>query len=422
MWSHLTLDYIFVGSVVVIWFMLGYQFMLFLSGYLYGAWARRERARLAQTDRELPAISLLVPAHNEGLVIAGTLEALLRLEYPADKLEILVVNDGSSDDTEGQVQAVVAREARVRLINVPPERAARGKAAALNFGLTQCRHAVIGVFDADNRPEPAAVLHLARQLAADERLGAVVGMFRCLNRRKNLLTRFINLEGIAFQWIVQAGRWNLFQMATLPGTNLLMRRALIDELGGWDVEALTEDAELSVRIYEAGYLIKFVPYAVSWEQEPETLRVWFGQRVRWARGNNYVLAKHLTRIFRIRPRVIGVELLYSMAVYYIFFAAVLFSDLLFLGAIGGLIRILLPGPYREVWLLAFVLFVLELVVALSRDGEDSPLNIALVVVAYFTYCQLWIGVVLKGACDDFVLRRARRWDKTRRFRVDAALQ
>jgi cellulose synthase/poly-beta-1,6-N-acetylglucosamine synthase-like glycosyltransferase len=417
--SNLILNYIFVGSVIVIWFMLGYQFMLFLSGYLYGAWVRRERARLEQSERELPAISLLVPAHNEGLVIAGTLEALVRLEYPAEKLEILVVNDGSSDDTGSQVHAVAARDTRVRLIDVPQELAARGKAAALNFGLTQCRHAVIGVFDADNRPEPAAVLHLARQLAADERLGAVAGMFRCLNRRKNLLTRFINLEGVAFQWIVQAGRWNLFQLATLPGTNLLLRRAVIDALGGWDVEALTEDAELSVRIYEAGYLIKFVPYAVTWEQEPETLRVWFGQRVRWARGNNYVLAKHLRHVFRIKPRVMGVELLYSMAVYYIFFAAVLFSDLLFLGAIAGLISIPLPGPYREVWLLAFVLFVLELGVALSRDREDSPLNIALVVVAYFTYCQLWIAVVLKGAYDDFVIRRERRWDKTRRFRVDA---
>lgn len=415
MFSHITIDYLFVFSVIIIWFMLGYQFILFLLGYLYGFRAEKQRRMLEQRPTDLPKISLMIPAHNEGMVITQTLEALLKLNYPIDHLEILVINDGSTDDTAKQVEAVAARNPNVRLFNIPREFAARGKSAALNRGLPECRYDVIGIFDADNLPEPDSVLHLARQLAADASLGAVIGKFRCLNKKKNLLTRFINLESLAFQWIVQAGRWRLLRMSTLPGTNYLIRKSLLEELGGWDEQALTEDAEMSIRIYQAGHLIKFVPYAATWEQEPETLRVWFRQRIRWAKGNNYVLEKYFRKVFKIKPRVIGLELFYAMAVYYIFFLAILLSDLLFVLAISGLVLIPVPGPYSEVWIFAYVLFILELVIALSREREDSPLNIFLIALAYFTYCQLWILVVLKAAYEDYILKREHVWVKTQRF-------
>ena len=417
MFSHIIVDYLFVFSVIVIWFMLAYQFILFLLGYLYGFRIERQRRKLENMPLELPAVSLMIPAHNEAMVISHTLETLLKMDYPSDRLEILVINDGSTDDTATQVAAIATRDSRVRLFNVPAELAARGKSAALNRGLKKCKHDIIGIFDADNLPEPDSVLHLARQLVANPALGAVIGKFRCINKKKNLLTRFINLESLAFQWIIQAGRWRLLRMSTLPGTNYLIRRSLLEELGGWDEQALTEDAEMSIRIYQAGYLIKFVPYAVTWEQEPETLRVWFKQRVRWARGNNYVLEKYFTQVFRIKPRAVGLELFYAMAVYYVFFVAILLSDLLFLVALAGLISIPVPGPYSEVWLFAYLLFILELVIALTREKEDSPLNIVLIALSYFTYCQLWIAVVLKGAYDDFIMKREHVWVKTQRFRI-----
>ena len=416
--TNIVLDYIFVFSVIVIWFMLVYQFVLFAAGWFYGVLARRESKELATLPCDLPAISLMIPARNEGLVITDTLESLLKLDYPADKLEIVIINDGSTDDTAAQVEAIAARDPRVKLFNVPKEEGGRGKSAALNRGLRECRHQVIGIFDADNVPEKDSVLHLARQLATDPQVGAVIGKFRCINKGKNLLTRLINLESLAFQWIVQAGRWNLMRLSTLPGTNYLIRRDVLESLGGWDVQALTEDAEMSVRIYQAGYLIKFVPYAVTWEQEPETVRVWFKQRVRWARGNNYVLQKYLGQVFRIKPRVLGLELFYSMAVYYIFFAAILLSDVLFLASVTGIVSVTVPGPYSEVWLFAYLLFIMEVMIAVSHEREDSFVNGILTVLSYFTYCQMWLPVVLKAAYDDFVLKRGHVWDKTVRFKVD----
>ncbi|MEK6324532.1 MAG: glycosyltransferase family 2 protein [Acidobacteriota bacterium] len=410
------IDAAFVVSVVLIWFMLVYQIALCLLGFVYSHVTRRERRGLEAYVIDLPSISLLIPAHNEGVVLDRTLEAMAELDYPTDRFEVILINDASTDNTGEVAARWAALHPHIRVVNLTAAERTGGKSAALNHGLRLARFENIAVYDADNTPEPRALLHLGVQLAANVDVGAVIGTFRTINRGKNLLTRMISIEGISYQWIVQAGRWMLLGVCTLPGTNLVIRRSILDKLGGWDEEALTEDAELSIQIYEAGYKIKYVPYAVTWEQEPERLRSWFRQRSRWVRGNNYVLIKHARRLLSIKPRRLGVELLYTMALYYIFFAAIVLSDILFLFGLVGIVRIDLPGPYNEVWLLAFALFVAEVALALSREeGEDSLENILLTALSYFTYCQLWIPVVCKGFYDDFVRRKARVWSKTERF-------
>jgi cellulose synthase/poly-beta-1,6-N-acetylglucosamine synthase-like glycosyltransferase len=407
-----------VLAVTLIWFMLAYQSLLFFLGHRYYRLTLRATHKpKLQEDADLPAISLLLPCHNEEQVIAWTLESLLALDYPPEKLEILVINDGSTDRT-AEIARPFTADPRVRLLDTPPESAASGKAAALNFGLRRARHAVLAVYDADNTPEPGALRPLAAELAADPTLGAVIGMYRAINRQRNLLTRFLNIEGIGFQWMVQAGRWMLMRFTALPGTNYLIRRELVESLDGWDEEALTEDAELTVRIYQAGYRIKFVPSSVSWEQEPESFRVWFRQRHRWVRGYNHLLKKYAGRLLHMRPKRIGLEMLYSLWLYYIFFVAIVVSDLLFLLGAAGLVRLTVPGPYGAIWLFAYVTFVLQLVITLAHEhGEDTARNKLLTVIMYFTYCQLWIPVVARAFYDDFILRKPMKWAKTERFEV-----
>ncbi|MEW5977603.1 MAG: glycosyltransferase [Acidobacteriota bacterium] len=418
MFSSLVIDYLFVGSVILIWFMLVYQLVLFLLGFQYSRTSAREKVRLSRDAPALPSISVLIPAHNEALVIEQTLTAILKCDYPPERLEVIVVNDGSQDSTGQLARNVAQHEARVKVIDIPAGLGGRGKSAALNVALRKAQNEVIAVYDADNRPEPSALRYLAEQLVSHPKLGAVIGKFRAINRSENLLLRFVNIESLSFQWIVQAGRWMLFRFCTVPGTNFLVWKSLLESLGGWDEQALTEDAELTVRIYEAGYQIKFVPYAVTWEQEPNTLRSWLRQRTRWVRGNNYVLRKFASRLLHLKPRIIGIELLYSISLYYVFFLAILLSDLLFLLCLSGLIFIPVPGPYRQVWLVAGILFFFEIVLALSREkGEDSISNMLLAMCMYFTYCQLWLVVVVKGFLEDFILRKEMKWAKTERFEV-----
>lgn len=174
----------------------------------------------------------------------------------------------------------------------------------------------------------------------------------------------------------------------------------------------------TVRIYQAGYRIKFVPSSVSWEQEPESFRVWFRQRHRWVRGYNHLLKKYAGRLLHMRPKRIGLEMLYSLWLYYIFFVAIVVSDLLFLLGAAGLVRLTVPGPYGAIWLFAYVTFVLQLVITLAHEhGEDTARNKLLTVIMYFTYCQLWIPVVARAFYDDFILRKPMKWAKTERFEV-----
>ena len=97
------------------------------------------------------------------------------------------------------------------------------------------------------------------------------------------------------------------------------------------------------------------------------------------------------------------------------------SDALLVLCLAGLVNINVPGPYSLVWILAYATFVLQLVIALSCErGEDSPVNILLTFVMYFTYCQLWIPVVAAAFYDDFIIHRAIKWAKTERYQVGTA--
>jgi cellulose synthase/poly-beta-1,6-N-acetylglucosamine synthase-like glycosyltransferase len=407
-------EVLFVFSVVSIWLMLLYQFVLTIGGFLWRViWLRSER-RAVPPD-EWPGVSILIPARNEEKVILGLLDHLLAMDYPRDRMEIIVINDGSTDGTADLVRRVRKTDPLLRLENIPAEEGGRGKSAVLNRGLALASHGLIAVYDADNRPEPGSLKILCRALMADPRLAAVTGKFRAYNKERTLLTRLVNIESIAFQWIIQAGRWFFLRVAFLPGTNFVIRKDVLEKIGGWDENALTEDSELTFRIYDAGDLVKFAPTAVTWEQEPETLRVWIRQRTRWARGNNYLISKYAKTIFRRKPRAMAFEIFNLLSLYYLFIFAVIFSDLIFVLSLFGFVHIRIPGPFAELWALAFLLFVLEVLIALSFEKEDRPGSFLHIVLAYTIYTKLWAFVVLKGFYADVIARSDRVWDKTERF-------
>ncbi|MBC8184871.1 glycosyltransferase, partial [candidate division KSB1 bacterium] len=379
------LNVLFLLSVIIIWFMIVYQLILTFAGYRYRRKVYLDQQEIENDPPELEPISILIPARNEALVINKTIQQMLGLDYPAEKIEIVVVDDGSTDDTANIVKKFAEQDSRIKLIDMPKGEIGTGKAHVLNVGLKHCNHNLIAIYDADNNPAPESLKTMVPHLLKDESLGAVIGKFRTINRHKNWLTRFINIETLAFQWILQAGRYHLSKAAILPGTNYVIRKSVLEECGGWDEKAITEDSELSVRIYEAGYKIKFLPISVTWEQEPEKLSVWIRQRTRWVRGNNYVLRKFAPSTFRLKSKFLVMEFIYLFALYYLFLVAIILSHGLFIFSALGIVSLDVPGPYFGVWISAYFLFVLEIIVVLSYEEEDSLKNILFTLLMYFSY-------------------------------------
>ena len=409
------LSFIFVIAVILIWFMIAYQFVLTVFGYINFIKSLKERKEIDEMIFDYPSCSLLIPAYNEAKVIGATIESMLKLNYPKDKLQIIVINDGSTDSTKEIIESYAAQDSRVELFDIPKGEGGKGKSRTLNIGIKAAKGEIIAIYDADNTPDSNSLRYLVAQLLQHKELGAVLGKFRTVNKNRNWLTRFINIETLSFQSMLQAGRWQMNNIATLPGTNFVMWNWLIQKLNGWDEEALTEDSELSIRIYEEGYKIKFIPYAVTYEQEPESWKVWIKQRMRWVRGNNYVISKFFKEIPKFKNRRLAFDLLYTLALYYVFFAAIIISDFLFIISIFNLVSMTLPGPYTFVWIVAFVLFIFEIVLAISFDEEDSFGKVGLIILMYFTYCQLWIYIVLKAVYSDKIKKEKRTWAKTVRF-------
>ena len=416
---EIDLSALFVVAVILIWFMIGYQFVLTVFGYFNYLRSLRQQSRIDGMNIDVPVCTVLIPAHNEEKVIGRTLDAMLALEYPPECLTVLVINDGSSDATGQIVEDYARRDPRVKLFTIPPGEGGRGKSRALNLALRQVQTEVVAIYDADNTPDRKSLRYLVSHLVIEQGLGAVLGKFRTVNKNVNLLTRFINIETLSFQSMLQAGRWQMHNIATLPGTNFVMWTDLIRTLGGWDELALTEDSELSIRIIEQGYKIKFVPYAITYEQEPQTWRAWLRQRTRWVRGNNYVLGKFFHEIPKFKSKRLAFDVLYTLLLYYVFFVAIVISDLLFVLGAVNLISMSLPGPYTVVWVMAFFLFIFEIILAISYDDEDRLRNIGLIVLMYFSYCQFWIYIVLRALYLEYVRKEGKIWDKTVRFDAPA---
>lgn len=411
-------DYFFLFSLVSIWAILLINIILAISGYIYYL------KNLNFKDEKLesyPFVSILVPAHNEGKVIGKTVESLLLLDYPIDKMELIVINDNSSDDSKDILQSIKTRYPKYNftIINTDNITGGKGKSNALNIGYQVAKGEFIAIYDADNTPEKTALRYLIQTIVRDDSLGAVIGKFRTRNKYKNILTKFINIETLSFQWIAQAGRRQLLGLCTIPGTNFVLRRTTIESLGGWDTKAIAEDTEISFRIYKMGQKITYVPQSVTWEQEPETINVWIKQRTRWVKGNIYVLVKYITNIFKGKQNRVLFDILYFFSVYFLFLTSVVISDIIFVLSLFNLVEINIPFNFLVIWILSYILFILQVSITLSMEkGEGDLQNILLVALMYFTYSQMWLIVALKGMFgyfSDAIHKREAKWYKTERF-------
>src|SRR5690625_275956 len=413
-------DLLLYFSVFLIWIMLFYHLFLMMGGYFHSLKYKNFNKRLNTPLKDFPKVSILIPAHNEEVVIEDTIKSMIRLNYPKNKLEVIVINDNSSDLTGSIIDKYAQKYFFIKAVHTKPPYAGKGKSGALNQGLKYSTGEIIVVYDADNTPEPDAIRYLALGLHNDKKAGAIVGKFRVVNANKNILTRLINIETLTFQWLAQAGRWFWFKMSTIPGTNFAIRKSILAELGGWDEKALSEDTELSIRVYNLGYYIRFYPEAITWEQEPETLKVWWRQRTRWARGNLYVIFKYIFQFWKLKNKKVFIDLYYFLFTYFLFFGGILLSHAIFVVNLMHDLKLSIGLVSYVLLIVGFLLFVTEVCLALSMEHKQLSIkNFFVVLFMYFTYSQMWLFLVAYASILEIkrlLFRQEAKWYKTERFK------
>jgi glycosyltransferase involved in cell wall biosynthesis len=265
------------------------------------AGGHRWRNHYGACEPAFPRTAVLIPAWNEGAVLAASIDRLMAAEYPADRLRVYVVDDASTDDTPLVVRAKEAQYPG-RVVLLRRERGGQGKAHTLNHGLgvllgDDWMEALL-VTDADVIFTSAALRTMTRHLA-DPGVGAVTAYIKEGSRPGNYLTRFIGYEYITAQAAARRGQNVLGVLACLAGGAQLHTRANLVALGGRiDTSSLAEDTITTFETQLRGRRVVFEPHAVCWAEEPDSVAALWKQRLRWARGNVQVTFRYRRIWFR----------------------------------------------------------------------------------------------------------------------------
>jgi cellulose synthase/poly-beta-1,6-N-acetylglucosamine synthase-like glycosyltransferase len=373
--------------------------------------SRKEKKKSLLDRGRLPSVSVLVPVKNEEKVVGRLLKALLKLDYPSEKVEIIVVDDGSTDDTlEICEDYVGGYSGRIRIFR---RSVSEGKPSALNYGLKYASGDVVATFDADSIPESDTLLK-AVEFFEDSSVDALQGTICSANADQNLLTKFISYEAaVRFKAYLQ-GKDVLKLFVHLAGTCQFIRRDVLVKIGGWSSESLSEDMEISARLTKSNHLIRYAPDIRCWEENPSTLGQLVGQRLRWYRGCIDAALKY-GKLLR-RPTIRGLDAEVTLV-------APLMLTLSFIGFLLGVILSLFPVAYDPVLMFlgqtTFLLTLATLLTAgLALVYVTQPRRLTNLLWLPFVYAYWMLQTFLASyALFQFVFRRPKRWKKTRRTGV-----
>lgn len=238
--------------------------------------ATRAHARARATDTTVPSVAVIVPCWNEAATVGATCDSLLALDYPKEKLEIILVDDGSTDATPAAM-ARFAAHPQVRVLR----KKNGGKHTALNAGIALTGAELVGCLDADSFVEPDALREIVACFDAPRVAAATAAM--SAYAPKNVLQHMQNAE-YSFGIALRHAMASLNGLYVTPGPFSFYRRAIVEELGGFRYGHQTEDMEMALRIQRAGYAIENAPRARVYTKTPATLRGLIKQRTRWTSG------------------------------------------------------------------------------------------------------------------------------------------
>jgi cellulose synthase/poly-beta-1,6-N-acetylglucosamine synthase-like glycosyltransferase len=264
-------------------------------------WRPQRRLKRGSFDRRydsrLPTFSVLIPLYREVAVIPDLVDAVARLDYPRERLEILFITEADDDATRRALASAQLRS-HMRIVTVPPGKP-KTKPRALNYALQNARGILVVVFDAEDFPDTEQLRRAAEAFVmGGPRLACVQARLAISNPDDSFLSRQFTLEYAAlFRGLLPALDY-LRLPIPLGGSSNHFRRDVLIKSGGWDPFNVTEDADLGIRLARLGYEVSVIN-SETMEEAPVTWRSWRGQRTRWIKGWMQTYLVHMRRPLRL---------------------------------------------------------------------------------------------------------------------------
>ncbi len=372
----------------------------------------------------LPTVSIMVPLFKEREIAGRLVKRLAALTYPRELLDICLVVE--EDDILTQTTlAGVDLPRWMRQITVP-RGAVKTKPRALNFALDFCRGSIIGVYDAEDAPDPDQIHRVVRRFHERGRdVACLQGILDFYNARTNWLSRCFTVEYATWFRVMLPGLERLGFAIPLGGTTLFFRRDVLEELGGWDAHNVTEDADLGIRLARHGYRTEMID-TVTREEANCRPWPWIKQRSRWIKGYAMTYGVHMRNPGQLRRdvglwRFLGIQLLFAGSLSQTLLAPVLWTFwALPLGLPHPLINVMPTGlmiPLATIFLLSEVLTIAVGILAVSTPNHKFLRWWVPTLHFYFPLASL---AALKGFVE--IVTRPFYWDKTTHGVFDTGAQ
>lgn len=403
--------YVFYGLSIGGWLMrwifligiiLGLGRMAFIGILAFAQYVRSRRREIEHFGEEYqPLVSVVVPAFNEERVIERTIDSLLASDYK--NFEIVVVDDGSTDQTYQALKTLFGKNKRVSLY----QKRNGGKAEALNFGWRKSKGEIIIALDADTLFIPETIGALAHRFA-DETIGAVAGNAKVGNRL-NIVTRWQALEYVTSQNFDRRAFASLNCITVVPGSVGAWRRSVLEDVGGFSSDTLAEDQDLTIEVRKRGLKIGYEEAAIGLTEAPDSLRALAKQRYRWSYGTLQCMWKHKSALLNPRYGTLGFVAMPNVWIFQVFFPLISpVMDLMFVWTLvsAGLTSLSHTQEYAHTptnlnqvifyyalflavdWIGAFAAFMME-------KSEDKRLLVWLF-IQRFGYRQVMYWVMVKS--------------------------
>jgi 1,2-diacylglycerol 3-beta-glucosyltransferase len=299
--------------ILAVLLMFSLRRILFTLTVLFAMPKNNEPEKPSTNLEVLPNVLVLIPCRDESKIIPDLCLAVSQINYPREKLQVILINDGSTDDTGGQMVQQAADRAGWNVLSFPKS---MGKASALNAALARFPFGeILYVLDADHRPDPGVLTCVVRYFQ-DPRVAGVSGFTKVINETASPSSYYATVESYTNQLMTMRAKDRLGLAPALLGSNCAYRRSLLNDFG-FRKSAFSEDSDLTVTFYNQGYRTRFAEDVISTQQVPQSTRGYLKQHIRWGRGLNDVARIHGLEILRNHklPVPLRVELFFFVAGY-----------------------------------------------------------------------------------------------------------